>query len=182
MARLPYPDPATQSEQVREYIARSGGLNIVRMLSHASPTVFEGFNKLTSGLMVHSKLDPILREIGILRVGYLSKAAYEVYHHEAVGRAVGITEAQIEALKRGGTDSVWSEAQQTVLNFTDDVVLNVRASDANLAALRKHLDETEVVDLLMAIGCYMMVSRLLETTGVDLDALPLTLGRTKAGS
>lgn len=174
MARIPYPNPDQQTDQVREYIRRSGGLNIVRMLSHASPGVFEGFNRLTSGVMVHSKLDAQLRELAIVRVGYLSKAAYEVYHHEAVARAVGLSDVQLDAIKRGAsTDPVLSAQQQAVLVFTDDVVLNVRANDKNLAAVRAFLDETEVVDLLMAIGCYMMVSRLLETTGVDMDSAPL---------
>jgi 4-carboxymuconolactone decarboxylase len=176
MARLPYPDPAQQSETVRDYIARSRGLNIVRMLSHASPAVFEGFNSLSGSIMMRSSLDPVLRETAILRVGYLSQAAYEIYHHEAVGREVGLAQSQLDAIARGVADPVLTREQQAVVAFTSDVVLRVKASDQTLAAVREFLDETAVVDLLLTIGCYMMVARLLETTGVELDQAPLVAG------
>jgi len=176
MARIPYPDPATLSPAARDYIARSQNLNIVRMLSHASPAVFEGFNALSGGIMLRSPLDPVLRETAILRVAYLSKAAYEIYHHEAVGREVGLTQAQLDAIARGGADPALSPEQQALLAFTDDVVLRVKASDENLAAVRRFLDDSAVVDVLLTIGCYMMVARLLETTGVELDQAPLVAG------
>lgn len=176
MARIPYADTAAQSDQVREYIARSGGLNILRMLSHAGPATFEGFNQLSRGLMIESKLDAQLREVAILRVGHLSRAAYEIYHHEAVGRGVGLSEEQLDAIRAGdATAAVLTPAQRAVLAFADDVVLNVRAGDATLKAVRAVLDDSDLVELIMVIGCYMMVARLLETTGVDIDELPLSV-------
>jgi alkylhydroperoxidase family enzyme len=177
MARIPYAEAAAQPESVREYIGRSGGLNILRMLSHASPGVFEGFNGLSRGLMMESQLDPQLREIAILRVGYLSRAAYEIYHHEAIGRGVGLSEQQLEAIRAGdAAAAVLTPPQRAVLAFADDVVLNVRAGDDTLQAVRGVLDDRGLVDLIMVIGCYMMVARLLETTGVDIDQLPLSAG------
>ncbi|HSB96919.1 MAG TPA: hypothetical protein VLC91_10740, partial [Spongiibacteraceae bacterium] len=74
MARIPYPDPSMLPAELREYLERGNNLNILRMLSHASPAVFDGFNRLSQGLMVRSPLDPVLREIAVLRVGHLSKA------------------------------------------------------------------------------------------------------------
>jgi len=175
MARIPYPDPSTLPEELREYLTRGNNLNILRMLSHASPAVFDGFNRLSQGLMVRSPLDPILREIAVLRVGHLSKAAYEIYHHEAIGRAVGLSDEQLNAVARGQTDPSLTPQQLAVMFFTDDTVLNVRASDASLAAVKQFLSDSELIDLIMLIGCYMMVARLLETTGVEIDQLPLTL-------
>jgi alkylhydroperoxidase family enzyme len=42
-----------------------------------------------------------------------------------------------------------------------------------LAAVRSHLSDQAVVDLILVIGLYMTVSRLLETTGVELDHAPI---------
>jgi len=56
-----------------------------------------------------------------------------------------------------------------VLDFTEEVVLKVRASDATLAAVRQQLGDRQVLDLIMLIGLYMTVCRLLETTGVEPD-------------
>ena len=169
MARIPYSDPASLTEPLRNYIELSGNLNLLRMLGHATPGIFEGFNVLSRGIMMESKLDPVLREIAILRVAYASNAAYEIFHHEAIGRAVGLSDAQLIAIKQGGKQSVLNAQQQAVLDFSDDVIRNVRAGDITLNAVREFLDEKGVVDLLLTIGCYMMLARLLETTGVDID-------------
>ena len=182
MARIPYPDPAALPAELRDYLQRGNNMNILRMLSHASPGVFDGFNRLSQGLMIRSPLDAALREVAILRVGYLSKAAYEIYHHEAIGRAVGLTEPQLRAIERGQPDPALTPAQLAVLRFTDDTVLNVRAGDATLAEVRKFLGDADLVDLIMVIGCYMMVARLLETTGVEIDELPLSLRTLGTGS
>ena len=68
------------------------------------------------------------------------------------------------------------EAGQAVLVFVDDLVKNVRPSDATLAGVRKHLSDTEVIDLTLVSGMYMMVSRFLETTGIELDDKPIDWG------
>jgi 4-carboxymuconolactone decarboxylase len=171
MPRIPYADPATFPDSVRASLARAP-LNLSRMMGGASEPVFNGFNTMGGAFYgPASSLPPTLREIAILRVGYMSNAPYETYQHEASGRQNGLGDTQIEALKHGGEHKeAFDEAQQAVVNFTEDVVKNVKASDATLAAVRKHLSDKQVLDLILLIGFYMMVSRFLETTGVELDA------------
>jgi alkylhydroperoxidase family enzyme len=172
MPRIPYPDPATLSQTVRGYLDRAG-LNIVRMLANASEPVFEGFGAFSAAFYRPSQLDPLLREVGILRVGHLSKSKYEVFHHEGLGRQLGLTDAQIAAIASGVPDDSLTPAQQAVMAFADDIILNVRAGDATLAAVRSYISDQALVDLIMVIGLYMTVSRLLETTGIELDESPL---------
>jgi len=173
MPRIPYPDPAKLPKHVQKAIDRAP-INVMRMMAGASEAVFDGFGKFSSAFYGPSKLAPNLREVAILRVGYMSNSRYETYQHEPMGRQVGLTDAHIEAIKHGGEHpEVLSAVQQAVLNFTDDVVRNVRASDTNLAAVRKFLSDQEVLDLIMVIGLYMTVSRFLETAGVELDGAPL---------
>jgi alkylhydroperoxidase family enzyme len=50
-----------------------------------------------------------------------------------------------------------------------EVVERVKASDAVFADMRRHFSPQEIVELILAIGFYMTVARLLETTEVDLD-------------
>jgi alkylhydroperoxidase family enzyme len=77
-----------------------------------------------------SPLPPQLREIAILRVGYLSNAAYEILQHEALARYVGLTDAEIAAIKAGGAAAAaFGEASAAVLAFTVHLVHNVRAGD-----------------------------------------------------
>ena len=173
MPRIPYPDPATLSEAMRRTVLANQS-NVTRMLARASEPVFNGFAALSMAFMKGSPLPARLREIAILRVGYLSNAAYEVFQHEALARHVGLSDAEIAAIKSGGAAAkTLGDAGAAVLAYADDLVKNVRASDATLAAIRKHLDDIQVVDLTLVTGMYMMVSRFLETTGIEIDAQPI---------
>jgi 4-carboxymuconolactone decarboxylase len=173
MPRIPYADPATLPENMRNAVARAP-INVVRMMAGTSEGVFDGFNKFSGAFYgPASSLPPPLREVAILRVGYLSHAPYETFSMRRA-RWPGLGDGQIEAIKHGGEHvEALDEVQQAVLTFTEDVVKNVKASDANLAAVRKHLSDKQVLDLTLLIGLYMMVSRFLETAGVELDSKTL---------
>lgn len=172
MPRIPYPDPAALSDKVRGYLDVAG-INIMRMMANASEPVFEGFGAFSAAFYRPSDLDPLLREVAILRVGHLSKSPYELFHHEGLGRQLGLSEAQLAAIAAGRPDPSLTPAQQAVMAFADDIILNVRAGDATLAAVRSHVSDKALVDLILVTGLYMTVSRLLETTGVELDQVPL---------
>ena len=169
MPRIAYRDLSKSPESVRKLTGDSP-INAIRLQAAASPTVFEAFYHLGLALYTGSQISADLREIAVLRVGYLDKSRYETFQHEEMGRRAGLTEAQIEAVKKGGKQpAVLNEVQQAVLDFTDDVVRNVKASDATLNALRKHFTEEMVVDLIVLMGMYMTVTRLLETGGAELE-------------
>ena len=178
MSRIPYPDPQTLPAWMRKIVTENPA-NVTRMLAGASEAVFKGFAGLSSAFTLGgSPLDAKLREIAILRVGYLSNAAYEVFQHEAAARHVGLTDEQIAAIKAGGeAASVLGEAGAAVLVYVDDLVKNVRPGDATLAGVRKHLSDTEVIDLTLVSGMYMMVSRFLETTGIEIDDTAIDWGK-----
>ncbi|MEO6717117.1 MAG: carboxymuconolactone decarboxylase family protein [Novosphingobium sp.] len=166
MPRIPYGEQPSPGDAV--------SANVTRMLAVASQPVFRGMGDLGSAFIRGSALPPKLRELAILRVGYISRAIYETWQHEALGRFVGLSDEQIAAIKAGdGNAPALDAGQRAVLAFVDDVVINVRASDATLAAVRQHLDDAQVVDLILVTGYYMTISRLLETTGVELDAEPI---------
>jgi alkylhydroperoxidase family enzyme len=56
-----------------------------------------------------------------------------------------------------------------VLRFTDEVVRDVKASDAAFEAVAAHLSHREVSELLLTIGFYMMVCRFLENLEVEIE-------------
>jgi alkylhydroperoxidase family enzyme len=173
MPRIPYPDPATLPEAMRPRL-QGNPANVTRMLARASEPVWNGIGALGGAFINGSPLPAKLREIAILRVGYLSNARYEVFQHEALARHVGLSDAQISAIKEGGAAAAaLGEAGAAVLHYVDDLVQNVRASDATMAAVRRHLDDIQFVDLTLVSGMYMMISRFLETTGIELDGDPI---------
>ena len=168
MSRIPYFDIELAPDVIKEQLKTRKPLNIYRMLAHAT-TVAPGFLMMGRGLLRESELDPKLRELAILRVGILSGAGYEVHQHKRVAASVGVTEAKIAAIEEGATASVFNEIEQRVLAFTDEVVLNVKASDALFDDLLNRLNNRQMTELVLTIGFYMMVSRFLENFEVDLE-------------
>jgi 4-carboxymuconolactone decarboxylase len=167
MARIPYYDPAKAPPKLAELMGKiKPSLNIFRALANSDP-VARGFVQLGNALLMRGKLSPALREIAILRTGWLSRASYEIYQHERMGRDVGLSEDKLRAIASGAQHSAFDKQEKAVLLYTDDIVHNVRASDETFKAVGAFLDTEQMVELTVVIGYYMMVSRFLETMGVD---------------
>lgn len=170
MARLPYVDPATAPEEVRAVLERLPvRLNVFRMMAHAVHD-FRPLVGLGTAILGRQKLSAKLRELTILRVAALSPARYEWVQHVPIAKAVGASDAQVAALERGAIDDASFDAvERAVLRFATEVLRDVRASDAAFAEAARHLAPQEIVELVLTVGYYMMIARLLETTAVDLD-------------
>jgi 4-carboxymuconolactone decarboxylase len=169
MALLPYGDEGAASEETRKSL-KSGRitLNVSRMTANSN-AVFKYFNQLGGALIGKAKLDPKLREIAILRTAKVSHSVYEWTQHVPMAKHVGVTDAQIAAMDNWQGAKCFNELERMVLRFTDEVAANVKASHEALEALKKHLGATEIVELILSIGFWGMVARLLETTEVDLE-------------
>jgi alkylhydroperoxidase family enzyme len=170
MARLPYVDPAAAPESVREALAGlASPLRIFRMVAHAE-TNLRPFLRFGGSILAQQQLDARLREMAILRVANVSHAPYEWTQHVPIAKAVGVSEEQVKALAAGDTTADCFEGRdQLVLRFTDEIMHDVRASDATFAAMAEQFPPREIVELILAVGFYMLVARLLETTAVDMD-------------
>lgn len=169
---MPRLTPLTNAEAPPKAAAemeKLGALNIFGIMAHADG-LLPAFSRFGGYLLNKTKLDPVLREIAIIRVGVLSKAKYEVHQHERIGRQLGMSDALIAACHEGPSAKALDETQRQVIEFTDDLVANVRASDATYAPLAKKLSPQEMQELVICAGFYMAVSRYLETFDVQLEA------------
>lgn len=169
MARIPYPDLTKAPDDVRALAARLPPLNIFRMLPHA-PTFVRGFGQLGTAILSQAVLDARLRELVILRIGRRSPAPYEWQQHVPIGKTCGVSDDEIAALERDELGApCFDERARTVLQLTDELLAGPRATDATLAAMRRHFSDRELCEAVVTIGFYMLVARFLETTGVDLE-------------
>jgi alkylhydroperoxidase family enzyme len=170
VARLPYVDAAQAPEPVRDALARVPPLNIFRMMANAE-TAFRPWLRWGAALLGQLQLDPRLRELAILRVARLTPhAEYEWVQHVPIAIAVGVTDAQVQALERDEPEAeCFSEDERAVLRFTTEVLRDAQAADPTLERLAVVLSPREIVELLMVIGQYMMVARVMATTRMELD-------------
>jgi alkylhydroperoxidase family enzyme len=170
MPRIPYVDIDSLHPAVQEaYQALPVKLNLFRMLAHAERN-FRPLTRLGGTILARQMLAAKLREHAILLVAQLSRARYEWVQHVPIAIDAGATREQVDAIEREDlTAECFDHQERAVLAFTEEVVRQVRPSDGALAALSRWLSHREVVELTLAIGYYMMMARLMETTGVDLD-------------
>jgi alkylhydroperoxidase family enzyme len=176
MARIPYLDLADAAPEFAELLKSRPPLNVYRMVAHGGHTA-TGFLALGSAILSKSTLDPKLRELVILRVGALSDAKYEVFQHRRVAARVGVPAAKIEAvLANPGAEpdsAVFDASECAVLRYTDAVVREVKAPEDLFRAVAAKLTHQQLVELMMTIGFYMLVSRLLENLEVDIEDPPV---------
>ena len=169
MALLPYVDESKAPEKTRQILNRGTvKMNVARMIAH-SDAAFYPFSMLGNSLLTRGKLDPKLREIAILRTAKVSHSVYEWTQHVPIALTVGVTEAQVAAMDHPDRATCFTEVESLVVKFTDEVAREVKGSPATVAQLKKHLGAAEIVELVLAIGFWGMVARLLETTEVDLE-------------
>jgi AhpD family alkylhydroperoxidase len=167
MARIDYINPEDAHWLVAGILARRGGRNLHKILGH-SPHVTEAFVRVAETLRFETELDPTFRELAILRVGVLSKANYEIEAHKVHARRAGLTDDQIEATTTSQNEAEsLSSLHRDIIAFTDDIVQNVRASDATFGPLSNVLSARAIVELVVTIGFYMAACRVLETFDID---------------
>jgi 4-carboxymuconolactone decarboxylase len=172
MARIPYFDPQTASQEVRDELDRIGPfgeLNITRMIAHAD-MAFLYYGGFAGTLLTQLHLDPKLRELAILLVAVRCEAEYEWLQHVAVAGALGISDDQLSAIKLGEleADCLGADAR-CVLRFTAQVLDGPRPDDETFAALAELLSSREIVELVFVIGNYHMLARIMTTLDIDID-------------
>ena len=169
MARIPYaeidrPDIAPLAARIK---AERGGkiLNLYRMLLH-SPPIAEGWLTFLTAVRQKSGLAPRVREIVIMRIAVLNDAEYEFRAHLPFARNDGVSEAQIGAL-RTGSGEPFDQRERAALAYAEAMTRTIRVPDDVFAAVRRHFDDREIVELTATVGAYNMVSRFLEALQVD---------------
>src|SRR6202012_2141351 len=138
MARIEYSDPDKISDRTREILAKNRNANIFRMMAH-SPRYLEQYCRLGRAIRSEGELDPVVRELAITRTGILCEAPYEVVAHKRIGKNVGVSDEQNEALENWQAATCFSEVQRAALAFADEIVRLKRPTDATFNAIRTKL-------------------------------------------
>ena len=166
MARIEYSDPAKHNDRTREILGKNRNANIFRMMAH-SPSYFEQYCRLGGAIRHKGELDPIVRELAITRTGILCEAPYEIVAHKRIGKNVGVTDEQNEALENWQSATCFNEVQRAALAFTDEIVKLHKPTDATFNAIASKLTPAALVELQLSVGFYIMTSKFLETFAID---------------
>ena len=143
-------------------------LNVFRILLH-NPSAAVALNGLLHRLLWRGTLDARLRELVILRIGWVSGAVYEWTQHWHVSLALGLDEADLVAVRDWEAHPSFGPVERAVLAATDETLADGVIGDATWAACAEHLDEAVLVELVAVIGNWGLFARLLRSLDVPLD-------------
>ncbi|MDR6974214.1 alkylhydroperoxidase family enzyme [Streptomyces sp. 3330] len=164
---MEYPDLSALTAELREAVTARGSLNVFRMIMH-SPRLAPGLLETADAILQRNSLPDGLRELAVVRVGRVYGAAYEVHHHEHIGRLVGLGRAAIAAAATGSAEGL-SPQEAAVLRCTDRLLARHTLSDAERAEVLQFLTVGQLSDLVITVGFYQLVSTFLNTFGVTTE-------------
>jgi alkylhydroperoxidase family enzyme len=130
------------------------------------------FKFFGSGLLDRGHLSIRQREIVIDRVTAACGAEYEWGVHVAAFAAkAGLTEEQILSLFSGGpSDACWTDDERILIRLCDSLHRDCTVDDELWADLIAHHSDEAMLELLMLAGTYRMVSYLVNSLGLPLEA------------
>lgn len=171
---IPYQplDLAEPKEIVDAVRKRRGGtlINLDRMLLHSAPFA-RGWNAFLGEVRQHLSLDPKLKEIGMCGVAVLNRAEYEFIHHAPEFLKAGGTQAQVDELRKMGTDAfnpkLFSELEQDAISLTVYMTREITVPENLMKKLQSQLGNQATVELVGVVATYNMVSRFLIALGVS---------------
>ncbi len=168
MARLDYRNREDLAPADQDLLKRN--INLHRILTH-SPGMTRAFSTLGGYIRYGSKLNPRLRELAILQVGWLARSPYEWSHHVKIGYDFDVSDADIAALvaDTAGAPTALPELDRLVLAAAREAHAGPGVSEPTFNALLTHLSTEHLTDLVVTIAFYCAVVRVLSSMQIDVE-------------
>jgi 4-carboxymuconolactone decarboxylase len=129
-----------------------------------SPVLAERTKRLLDYLRFESSVPPRLNELAILIQARLWTSQIQWRAHCPLALAHGLSEAVASDLREGRRPRGMQADEEAVYDFCVELALRHEVGDRAFRALRAHLDEQQVVDLVAVFGTYVTVAMLLSVS------------------
>lgn len=163
--------------EVRTWVELSGvrlggdPLDIIRVLSY-QPHFVEPFLRWSAALAAAPALGVRRHELACLRVAWRFDSPYEWDNHEPIAREAGITDIELDALRRddavGSQPPTFDDDDAVIVSFVDSMVAGtVTAGDRAGVVARFGADAA--VELVWTVGQYVGLSVVANALEIDAD-------------
>ena len=169
--------PVPESEwddETREMMAVLGGLgeegrvlNVFTTLAH-HPKLLKRWNVFGAHVLIKTSLPERLRELLILRTGWVCRTPYEWGQHVIIARELGITDEEISRIAEG-PDAGWGELEAAALRAVDELSEQRTITDPTWEVLSRHLDPQQLLDLIFTVGQYTTVAMFTNAVRIEPD-------------
>lgn len=169
--RLPPLKPAElderQSRFLKPFTSPKGTYpNVFGTLAHHMDIV-DAWREFGLYTMRNSALDPLLREIVVLRTALNAGCDYEWHHHHHIGLKAGLSEAQIEQIR--GRRLMSAEPHNLLLAATDELCSNQRLSGNGWNAMIAEFGTQLTIDVIFTVGAYVSLAMFINSCGVEVE-------------
>jgi 4-carboxymuconolactone decarboxylase len=140
------------------------------------PDTFVAYTKFNRTVWVEEDggMPLLLKELAVVQTSVLSNSSYEWGNHGRAMISRGGTQAQVDALVLGETESnLFSETEKLIIQYATEVTIDAVPKEQTLDAMGKIFTNKQIMELTFAIGAYMLNSRTANLCG-------LTIGDDKA--
>jgi alkylhydroperoxidase family enzyme len=145
-------------------------LNVFRVWLH-HPKLSRWLSDLLMGLLWEGTLDPRLRELVIMRLGWATRSEYEWAQHWRIALGLKIDPADVAGVRDWQSYAGFGPAERAVLAATDETIAEGTVSRETWQACVEHVgdDPQVLLELVSAIGLWRMVSGILRTLEVPVE-------------
>jgi AhpD family alkylhydroperoxidase len=165
--RIPLVAPGTRPELreiERAILEHRGRISPLYQALLNSPPVAAGWETFLTAVRSGTRVPAGIRELIILRVAVLNRAAFEFDAHAPLARQAGISEAKIDAVRTAAPshyDDPFEADERLALALTDALTRDVDVADDLFDRLRARFDARDIVEMVTIVAAYNMVSRFL---------------------
>ena len=136
-----------------------------------NPAVGNAVQSVGAAIRFGGDLSPLVRELAILAVAAHHRSPFEWWAHEPIGRRAGLEDAQIAALKAGGTPEFeGNAAAAAAYAFSQALIAGARPDDPTFESARAALGLDGVMELVTLVGYYTLLAQLMETFDVGVPS------------
>ncbi|MCJ2180843.1 carboxymuconolactone decarboxylase family protein [Novosphingobium album (ex Hu et al. 2023)] len=154
-----------EGDEAREKGSRS---NTMMTLANHPPLALASLD-LGKYFILNSTLSPRQQKLIVLRVAHRYNSTYQWGHNSLTARQAGLTEAEIAAVRTGGSSPIWNREDRMLLTAVDQTCDGGKIDDAAWAELTAVMSCQQIMDLIHAAGYFTMVAWGLVAIGVQLE-------------
>lgn len=140
--------------------------NLFGVLARHMPLLdaWTGFGLYT---MQGSRVDPVLREVLILRTAQHMGSPYERHHHRRIGKALGMSEALLDQSESGA--STGNDDHDLMIACADSLAQHARLPDDVWSAMIERFGLETTLDAIFTVGAYTVLAMAVNSCDVTIE-------------
>jgi alkylhydroperoxidase family enzyme len=138
------------------------------MLRH--PVLAKAFLTFNNHIATTATISRRIRELLILRIGFLRRSEYEYAQHLILGKRAGLTDEELHRVELGPDAPGWDPVDADLVRAVDELNEHACIQDETWARLAAHFDTQQMLDIIYTVGCYEVLAMVFNSARLQLES------------